>query len=107
MLWMLTRFPSMSAWGRTAWSGDQSRSFDGCRKRNTAILPNRRGLCPISLEEENRKAIDATWGPFYRGSPVAKKQLFRPCMFAPHNHLDHLPRGGLVHDVSSYAEPPS
>jgi Family of unknown function (DUF6939) len=31
---------------------------------------------------------------------------YRPCLFAPYNHLDHLPRGVLIHDVSSYADPP-
>jgi len=37
---------------------------------------------------------------------VAKHQLVRPCVFAPYNHLDHLPGGGIVYDVSSYADHP-
>ncbi|HKB37109.1 MAG TPA: hypothetical protein VKD72_11690 [Gemmataceae bacterium] len=37
---------------------------------------------------------------------MAKSRQFRPCAFAPYNHLDHLPRGVVVHDVSSYADHP-
>ncbi len=36
----------------------------------------------------------------------ARALPFRPCVFAPYNHLDHLPKGGTVHDVSSYADHP-
>jgi hypothetical protein len=37
---------------------------------------------------------------------VAKKPAFRPCTFAPFNHLAHLPKGVVVFDVSSYADHP-
>jgi hypothetical protein len=37
---------------------------------------------------------------------MAKKRPFTPCVFLPFSQRDHAPKGSVVIDVSSYADPP-
>ena len=37
---------------------------------------------------------------------MARKKLFVPCVFLPYSQRDQLPKGTVIFDVSSYADPP-
>src|ERR1700676_5396058 len=39
-------------------------------------------------------------------APMARANPFAPCVFVPYSHRHNLPKGSVIHDVSSYADFP-